>query len=416
MAEILLLGKGISNNALHQFLMKYGIEHDFLKLEEINDFNYDLVIKGPGIFYQEEVIQKFLEKNVMIVTDIEFIYWFLNKEYIAVTGTNGKTTTTYLINDILNLKYSSIACGNCGFPISQAALEYKLYKYFVLELSSFQLKGVVKFTPKIAVVTNIKHAHLDYHGSVEDYYKSKYNITKNQSKNDFLILNLDDEVSMQLFKNSDANKVTFSLNNKNSDCYIKKNTFIFKKEKIINKKLLKNKTEPFYYDVLAAICACKIVGIENKYIRKALKRFINVKYRFEEICKDIYNDAKSTNISSTISALKSLNGKDIYLICGGYDRKEDLTVDSNDFKDVKRIYAYGQTKDKLYNIFKRNKIDILVFENLKDATLRALCDRNKEVILYSPMFASYDQYKSFEERGKEFNKILSYYFKTKFNT
>ena len=143
--------------------------------------------------------------------DIELIYWFLNKEYIAITGTNGKTTTTYLITDIINTAYSAVSCGNCGFPISQAALDYKLYKYFVLELSSFQLKGIKKFTPKIAVVTNLKQAHLDYHHTIEDYYKSKLNIAKNQSKQDYLVLNADDLNVMSLFKNSEATKITFSF-------------------------------------------------------------------------------------------------------------------------------------------------------------------------------------------------------------
>ena len=162
MADILLLGVGISNNALNQFMLKYSIPHDYLKLEEVVRFDYDLVIKGPGINYEEEVIVKFSENKVQIITDIEFIYWFLNKDYIAVTGTNGKTTTTYLITDILNTKYSAISCGNCGFPIAQAALDYKQYKYFVVELSSFQLKGIKKFTPKIAVITIINYLYHQY--------------------------------------------------------------------------------------------------------------------------------------------------------------------------------------------------------------------------------------------------------------
>lgn len=410
MTKILLLGKGISNNALHVFLNKYSIEHDFLSLDEVEKDNYDLVIKGPGIFYSEEIIKMFIAKDVMIITDIEFIYWFLNKEFIAITGTNGKTTTTYLINDILNTKVPSIACGNCGFPISQAALDYKLYKYFVVELSSFELKGLIKFTPKIAVVTNIKSAHLDYHNSLEDYYKSKYNITKNQSKLDYLVLNIDDDVSMQIFKNTEASKVTFSLENKNADCYKKNNNIYYKKEKVFNIRCLTNHTEPFIYDVLASVCVSKILNVENKYIKRALKKFVNIKYRLEEIKKDIYNDAKSTNINSTISALKTFKNKEVFLICGGYDRKEDLMINEEEFINVKRVYAYGQTKDKVYNIFKKKKKDVLTFNNLKEATLKALNDRINEVILYSPMFASYDQYKSFEDRGKEFSKIVCNYY------
>lgn len=413
MREILLLGKGISNNALNQFMIKYSIEHDYLSLEEVERYDYNLVIKGPGLSYDESVIKKFLDLKITIITDIEFIYWFLNKEYIGVTGTNGKTTTTYLITDIINEKFNAVACGNCGYPISQAALDYKQYKYFVIELSSFQLKGIKKFAPKIAVVTNIKQAHLDYHQGIEDYYKSKINITKNQTKQDFLVINSDDEMSIQLFKNSDATKITYSMSNKIANCYRKKKYIYFNREKVINIKKLHNKSDIFIYNVLAAISVGKILNIENKFIIKALKKFKNIKYRLEEIHKNIYNDAKSTNIFSTLSAIKGFKNKKIILICGGYDRKEDLLITDNDFENVVGIYAYGQTKEKLFNYFKKKQKDIYFFDTLKDATLRALNDRKDEVILYSPIFASYDQYKSFEERGKEFNHIVQNYYSKK---
>lgn len=410
MDKILLLGKGISNNALNQFMIKYSIEHDYLELDEVKDFKYTLVVKGPGIFYDNEVINKFLSLNIDIITDIEFIYWFLNKEYIGVTGTNGKTTTTYLITDILNMKFKAISCGNCGFPISQAALDYKLYKYFVVELSSFQLKGIKKFAPKIAVVTNVKQAHLDYHKSLEDYYKSKMNITKNQTKDDYLVLNIDDEMSIILFKNSEATKITYSLKDRNANCYFYKGRFYYNDKYVCNINHLSNKTDTFKYDVLASLCVAKLLGIENKLIVKALKNFVNIRYRLEEIQPNIFNDAKSTNIYSTISALMEFKNKKVLLICGGYDRKDDFSINENDFKNVKRVYAYGKTKDKLFYSFKKIKIEVLIFETLSEATLKALNDRFDETILYSPMFASYDQYSSFEQRGKEFNKVIYKYF------
>ena len=410
MANILLLGKGISNNALNQFMIKYSIEHDYLKIEEVKRYDYDLVIKSPGLYYDDEVIKRFITNGVEIITDIEFIYWFLNKGYIGITGTNGKTTTTYLITDILNTKYTAISCGNCGYPISQAALDYRLYKYFVVELSSFQLKGIKKFAPKIAVVTNIKQAHLDYHKSVEDYYKSKVNITKNQTKQDYLVLNIDDTNSMLLFKNSEAMKVTYSLLNKGATAYFYKGNFYYKKTKVCNIKCLNNTTDMFKYDVLAAICVAKILDIENKYIIKALKNFKFIKYRLEEVYKNIYNDAKSTNIYSTISALNEFKDKKVLLICGGYDRKEDLQGLDDYISNIVKVYAYGATKEKLHNYFKKKKIEIIICNDLKDATISALNDMKEEILLYSPMFASYDQYSSYEQRGKEFNQIILSYF------
>ena len=407
MAEILLLGKGISNNALHQFMNKYLIEHDYLSLEEVNNFKYNLVIKGPGLYYSNYIIQKFMELQVMIITDIEFIYWFLNKEFIGITGTNGKTSTTLLLTEMIKKKYRAIACGNCGFPISQAALDYKMFQYFVIELSSFQLKGCLKFTPKIAIVTNLKQAHLDYHGCVQDYYESKFQITKNQTKSDCLILNFDCENTMSLFKNSLASKITFSLKNRNADYYFIKDNLYHKKEKLFN---CKGKMITDKYNILAAVAAAKILDIPNKAIKQTIKEFKGVKYRLEEIKRDIFNDAKSTNIYSTIIALKELK-TDILLICGGFDRKEDLSILDDYLNSISCVFAYGATKDKLYNHFKRKKIEVYIFDTLRQATLAALNLRTNEKILYSPMFASYDQYLSFEERGKEFNNIINSYYK-----
>ena len=140
---------------------------------------------------------------------------------------------------------------------------------------------------------------------------------------------------------------------------------------------------------------------------KAIKKFKNIKYRLEEIYKDIYNDAKSTNIYSTISAIKEFSDRKVFLICGGFDRKEE--IQSLEINNVSKIYAYGNTKDKISNLFKK-KIPVLTFDTLKEATIKALNDKNDEIILYSPMFASYDQYTSYEERGKEFNRVVYSYF------
>lgn len=408
MCEILLLGRGKSNNALKEFMNKYQILYDYLELDEVTNYNYKLVIKGPGIYYQHDVVKRFIELGVDIITDIEFIYWFLNRDYIGITGTNGKTSTTLLLTEIINQKFKAIACGNCGFPISQAALDYKLFQYFVLELSSFQLKGCKKFTPKIAIVTNIKQAHLDYHETIQDYYESKYQITKNQTKFDYLILNYDCENTMSLFKNSNATKIKYSVSNMSCDAYIYKNNVYFKKEKICN---VKNKSISMKYNILASVCAAKLLNIPNKLIKKTIKDFTGVKYRLEEIKKGIYNDAKSTNVYSTISAINQFKGKPIFLICGGYDRKEDLTPLENHLEDIKAVFVYGATSDKVSLFCKKRKIEVFSFNNLKDATISALNRVKSEIILYSPMFASYDQYQSFEERGKEFNKIINNYYK-----
>ena len=164
------------------------------------------------------------------------------------------------------------------------------------------------------------------------------------------------------------------------------------------------------YNVMAAILTAKLLNIDNKFIKKGIKKFKQIKYRLDEVYPNIYNDAKITNIYSTMSALNEFKDKNVFLICGGYDRKESLISIDHDFSNLRGVYAYGNTKEKIMCYFKKHKINVMVFDSLKDATIKALNDRKDESILYSPMFASYDQYSSYEERGKEFNKIIKEYY------
>lgn len=407
MQNVLLLGKGISNNALHQFMIKYNINHDYLELEEVNNYDYNLVIKAPGINYQESVIQNFILLKKTIITDIEFIYWFLNREYIAVTATVGKTTTVMLIEQIINTTFSAVACGNIGYPLAQAALDYKKYQYYVLELSSFQLKGTINFAPKIAVILNIDKHHLDYHQTYEDYIEAKSKITVNQTATDFLVYNIDDIKVNKIAAESNAKKITFSLTDKNADAYFYHKTLYFRKEPIYK---FHKCSLGMQYDLLAAVCVAKILKINSIKIRQAIMHFKPPKYRLEPLGNRIYNDAKSTSVLATITALKSFKKQKIFLICGGYDRKEDYHDLTFNLSLVTKVFVYGETKDKLKDFFSELKIEVYVFDTLKKATLMALDIRKKETILFSPMHASYDQYQSFNERGKEFRLIVDEYY------
>lgn len=407
MQNILLLGHGISNNALHQFMIKYNINHDYLRLDEIDNYEYNLVIKGPGIFYQEEVLQKFIALGKTIITDIEFIYWFLSRDYIAVTASAGKTSTVLLIESIINTTYSAISCGNIGYPIAQAALDYKKYQYFVLELSSFELKGTINFAPKIAIILNLGKHHLDYHETLEDYYHSKFMITANQTDEDYLIYNKDDLDVVKLVGDSKAKKISFSLNDKKADAYIKHHTFYYHDEAIISFKKCSNSMQ---YNILASIIVGKLLGIHNYRIKQAIMKFKPPIYRLEDMGNKIINDAKSTSVLATISALKTFNKEKIFLICGGYDRGEPLDELDNYLKNISFVFAYGEAKEKLKTYFASRNIKVETYDNLLSATQTALKLRKKELILYSPMHASYDQYQSYQERGKAFREYIKSYY------
>lgn len=403
--RILLFGKGISNNALHQFLIRYKIDHDFCDLNEKVNFDYDLVVKGPGLSYDNEVIKNFMARKVSIVDDIELVYRLLNRDYIAVTGTNGKTTTVRLIEALLNQKYHAISCGNIGYPIAQAAIDYKDYDYFVLELSSFELLGTVRFTPKIAVILNLCEAHLDYHKTVSNYHLAKMKIAFNQTPDEFLIYNADDVAINTYLAQCKATKYSFSLCNTETNAYFKGCKLYYNNKYVLKIKRVYRKNKGLKYDLLASFIVAMLLGISKKKIKYVFKTFKESKYRLNYIKKGIYNDAKSTNIYSTIMGLEYLKKK-TYLICGGAYRLMDLSLLLKVKDKIKAIFAYGETKKEIETFCLKNDIQIEVFETLEEALKKVLLIRKSEYILYSPMYPSYDQFNSFYERGALFNKLV----------
>ena len=330
--KILVLGKGNTGSGINKFLNHMSIEHDFLNTNEIKNFNYDVVIKSPGISYQNEIIKKF--KKSKIISDIEFIGGILNRDYIGVTGTNGKTTTVTLINNILSHKIKSIACGNIGFSFGEAALTNN--SCFVCELSSFILAGVKKFHPKIAVILNMNRAHIDYHINEDEYYKAKCNMLSNQNESEYLVYNGDDE-TIKKYIHGKAKKISFGLKKDNDYYYDGK----YLRNK--NKRVMRIKKDHLIYNKMASIIVGLLYKIPRRIIRKEINKKINLSNRLEKLKKNIYNDAKSTNPSSTINALKQFK-KNVILLCGGIDRGEDLNILKLELIKLKSVYAYGQTK------------------------------------------------------------------------
>lgn len=404
--KILFLGKGISNDGASNLANILKIEYEYLELKEVKDYNYDLVVKGPGIYYHEPVIKKFINKNIIIITDVEFVYRLINRYFIGVTGSNGKTTTTLLVNEIVKTTYKSIACGNIGYSIAQATLDHKDCTHFICELSSFQLKGINTFAPNIAIITNINSCHLDYHKTQEDYIKSKANICINQTTNDLLIYNYDCKESREISKLSKAKLKSFSLTNKTCDAYSDGIFLYYNNEKIIKQSKIKQASKESIANYLVAIIVGFYLGIDKKKIVKQLVKFKNPDYRFSYIKKTIINDGKSTNVYSTMNALKSINDSTI-LICGGHDRDEDLTKLDDCIGNLKLVVCYGQTKRKCYQYFTKRNISCYMCGDLKTSVKIALdWKKRNDILLYSPMFASYDQYSSYVDRAKEFDKLI----------
>ena len=407
--KILVLGKGVANDGVVLLLTEDNLEFDYLNPEEVQEFDYDLVVKAPGIPYNNEIIKKFTKKKIKIITDIELAILLRQSFFIGVTGSNGKTTTVSLITHILNQRYKAIACGNIGYSVCKALVENPDADFFVVELSSFQLERT-SIDLNISVLLNISPCHLDHLRNFKEYIDSKANICLNQSSNHYLVYNYDDVYIQKIISNCHLNRVSFSNSSLLAQCYVRNNK-IYYGNRCITKMTtnLKNK-EFLLLDTMAAISTCLLIAkINPRLIRKALKSFKEIDFRMTKLNDFIYNDAKSTNPYSTIAALKCFD--EVSLICGGYDRKENLGCLNDYLNKIKCVYAYGDSSLKISEYMNKHNIKCSVYDNLEEAFLEALKNRGQETILFSPMFASFDHFKNYLERGNYFNELVRKYLK-----
>lgn len=382
--KILIYKDGKSNESLRVLLDKMNIKYDVHNEKE----HYDYIVKPPGIKKCD------CPTNGKLVTDIEFIYELLKPNIIGITGSNGKTTVTTMINNVLDDIDVSMG-GNIGIPFAQIINNHST---FILELSSFQLE-CVGIKPKIAVMLDIKPCHLDHHNTFEAYFNSKMNLVRRIEEKDYIIYSYDDTLLRNEISKIKCRKLSFSEFDNNADIYICNNKIIFENDIIdlekynIDKIKLKN--------TLPAI----LVGY--LYNKKPLEAFLKaisiskIKYRMEKLDEYTYNDAKSTNVYSTIEALKTFDK--VNLIMGGYDRGDDVSPLINYLDKVDYFILYGQNRKKYNSFLQKYTTSIKMFETLSEAYNYA--KTLKGILLYSPASPSYDQYESFEQRGKEFEML-----------
>jgi len=378
----------------------------------LNDI--DLVIKNPGIPYSNEIIQQAMAENIPIITEIELIHYLIDSsQVIGLTGTNGKTTTTTLIQHILETSNQKVRTGgNIGIVASEQAQLLQKDELLLLELSSFQLQGIEKFHPKIAVLLNLHDAHLDYHGSVVNYEKAKENIFINQTENDYLIYNADDKRVCHSVKSSKAKLIPFSIEKKQPNgAWIDKDYIYYQSKKIIRKEKIALVGEHNIENVLAAICTSMLVGATINGIEKVLTTFTGVKHRLQFV-KNVrnrlfYNDSKATNLLAAEIALQSFEQPIIWL-AGGLDRGDDFKQLIPYMNHIKAMVVFGETSQKLRKLGESLLIKSIVeVDNVEKAVSIAYDLSNEnDIILLSPACASWDQYKTFEERGNMFIKAV----------
>ncbi|WP_368646418.1 UDP-N-acetylmuramoyl-L-alanine--D-glutamate ligase [Alkalibacterium putridalgicola] len=406
--------KDLSDNEEAMDLTDKGIEvisggHPMDILERPLDF----IVKNPGIPYSNPLVKRAVSKNIKIITEIEQAYLISESPVIAITGTNGKTTTTMMVETLLNENRSAgkaYAVGNIGTPASLIAQKSKPIDDLVMEVSSFQLMGIDSFHPSIAVITNIYSAHLDYHKTRDEYVNAKIAITKNQTSSDYLIFNRDqDELTELVESTSEAQLVPFSRKRElENGVYVKNKMIMYKKEAIMPTDKVLIPGEHNLENALAAIAVAKLKKMENEDIQAAFSQFKGVKHRMQLVDKvegrSFYNDSKATNSLATIHALEGFSDP-VILITGGLDRDESFDDLIPLLKEhVKAVIAFGETKDQLAEVARKADIEsVIVVDTVSEATVDAFRKSEKgDVILLSPACASWDQYANFEERGDDF--------------
>lgn len=381
--------------------------------DNLLDAAFDIIIKNPGIPYHNPVLKKAMKLNIPIITEIEVATEVMDAHLIGITGTNGKTTTTSIIYEMLRLERkagSAYAIGNIGVPGSKVALELTDVDDAIMELSSFQLMGTPTIKPEIAVITNIYSAHLDYHGSQEGYEEAKMNLLKNQTAEDYVIYNKDQPHLEELvLKYAHATQVPFSRVEYLEDgvCAVDGSIY-FKGHKVAQVTDIFLKGLHNLENFLAAVAVAKLKGVADEAIRQVMRQFHGVKHRTQFVTeyqdRIFYNDSKATNIEATENALKGFN-QPIILLAGGLDRGNtfDELVPALK-KNVKALITFGETAALMIDAAEKAGISqIKKVENIEAAVPEAYAiSEAGDVILLSPAAASWDQYPNFEIRGDHF--------------
>ncbi|MCI2171301.1 UDP-N-acetylmuramoyl-L-alanine--D-glutamate ligase [Schleiferilactobacillus perolens] len=377
------------------------------------DEDFSLVVKNPGIPYDNPLVDRAEKKHIPIITEPELAFEISEAPWIGITGTNGKTTTTTLIAEMLNAKRTegkAYLAGNIGIPASAVAEKVTPQDTMVVELSSFQLAGTTHLRPHIAVLTNIYSAHLDYHKTRANYIAAKMKIVANQNAADFFVVNWDSPEWQGLSHQTKGQVVPFSRKQVVSNgAYLKDGELYFQGTPIIAAEDIRIPGAHNIENALAAIAAAKLAGQkDNDAIAHVLKTFPGVKHRMQYVetwqNRKIYNDSKATNIVSTEVALRSFPGP-VVLIGGGLDRGFTFEKLIPLLKDhVRAMVVYGQTKKLMAATAKQAGIENLtVVDTLDEAVPLAMhASRPGDVVLFSPAAASWDQFHTFEERGDRF--------------
>ena len=385
--------------------------------EEILE-NLDMTVLSPGVPTDLPVIEKMRKQGVTVIGEVELAYQYGKGDVLAITGTNGKTTTTTLLGEIMkNYQDNVYVVGNIGTPYTTAASLMTNDTITVAEMSSFQLESIVDFRPRVSAILNFTPDHLNRHHTMEAYVNAKKNIAKNQTEDDYCILNYEDELTREFGKEVKAKVLYFSSQRKLEEgIYLEDGNIIYHygnvSEKICHVDELQILGTHNHENVMAACAMAAVYGVPVEKIRESVKAFKGVEHRIEYVIeKDgvaYYNDSKGTNPDAAIKGIQAMNRPTV-LIGGGYDKGSEYTEWINSFDGkVKKLILIGDTKEKIAEDARKcGFTDYEFADTFEEAVLTAAkIAESGEAVLLSPACASWDMFPSYEVRGEKFKEIV----------
>lgn len=365
-------------------------------------------ITSPGIPPKSEIFRRLEEKNTKIISEIEYAYLNTKIPFIAITGTNGKTTTTALVSHILSKVFDAPVCGNIGVPPT-SLIEGK-HDFLVCEISSYQAQMTEKFRAKIACWTNFTPDHIDWHGGLENYFKAKAKIFLPPQEPEYAILNAQDS-RLKEFAKECKNVIFFDEETSNEGCSIVNNVICYKGEEIIALKECPLVGHHNYQNIMCGIIIAKLLGMKKEDIRAQIMSFKAPEHRLEKVREmdgiTFYNDSKATNPEASIVAIDSFNNVDVALILGGRDKNTDLTEMCHSInKHIKTVLLIGEATERFEENLVKNGFSNIIKEcTMEDAIDKAI-SLKPDVVLLSPACASFDMFNSYEHRGEVFKEYV----------
>lgn len=376
----------------------------------------DFAVTSPGIPPRSEIFKKLNERNIPIISEVELAYRNTNTPFIAITGTNGKTTTTALVSHILEKDFKAPYCGNIGVPPTSLINEKN--DYIVCEISSYQAQMTVDFKPFISCWTNFTPDHIDWHEGLENYFKAKAKLFLGKQAPKYAILNAKDERLAKFGAEcKDTKVVWFDREDAPDATYIKDDAIWFKSnnvaEKIIDVKDCPLVGHHNYQNIMCGIICAKLCGMKSSDIRERITSFKAPEHRLEKVRVmdgiTFYNDSKATNPEASIVAIDSFNGVDVALILGGRDKNTDLTEMCHSInKHIKTVLLIGEATERFEENLRKNGFNNIIKEGSMESAIDKAISLKPDVVLLSPACASFDMFKSYEHRGDVFkNYVLS---------